>query len=174
MTVGQETGEEGRLYAPEPLGPEHDVLAFGCGEAELDVWLKQRALKNQSSGASRTYVIGTSRRRVVGYYCLATGALSVEQAPGKVKRNMPDPIPVMVIGRLAVHADWQGKRLGCHLLKDALWRILQVAEVAGIRAVMVHAMSERAKAFYLRNGFYPSPADPMTLVITLAEVKAML
>lgn len=107
-------------------------------------------------------------------YCLATGALSVEQAPGKVRRNMPDPIPVMVIGRLAVHAEWQGKGRGRALLNDALRRVLQAAEIAGILAVQVHAISDKAKAFYESCGFYPSPVDAMTLVITLAEVKAVL
>ncbi|BBA33485.1 GCN5-related N-acetyltransferase [Methylocaldum marinum] len=100
----------------------------------------------------------------------------MEQAPGKVRRNMPDPIPVMVIGRLAVHAEWQGKGRGRAraLLNDALRRVLQAAEIAGILAVQVHAISDKAKAFYESCGFYPSPVDAMTLVITLAEVKAVL
>jgi len=87
---------------------------------------------------------------------------------------MPDPIPVIVIGRLVVHTEWQGKRIGRALLNDALRRILQATEIAGIRAVLVHAMSEKAKAFYETWGFYPCPLDPLMLVITLAEIKAIL
>ncbi|MBI1820288.1 MAG: GNAT family N-acetyltransferase [Nitrospirae bacterium] len=147
---------------------------FSSGEADLDNWLKNRALKNEGSGASRTYVVCTTERKIVGYYCLATGALAVAQAPGKVRRNMPDPIPVMIIGRLAVHKEWHGQGLGRSLLANALQRILQAAEIAGIRAVLVHAISGKAKAFYEKCGFFPSPVDPMILMVTLAEVKAIL
>jgi GNAT superfamily N-acetyltransferase len=167
------SGGEGLTGAPEPLNPEHDLLAFSSGEAVLDDWLKNRALKNQGTGASRTYVVCTERK-VVGYYCLATGALSVNRAPGRVRRNMPDPIPVMVIGRLAVQTEWQGRGLRHALLNDALRRILQAAEIAGIRAVLIHAISGKAKAFYENCGFHPSPVDPMTLMITLSKVKAMI
>ena len=169
------TPEEERPCAPEPLSPEHNVLSFSSGEIVLDNWLKQRALKNQGSGASRTYVVCTpDRRQVIGYYCLATGAISAEKAPGRVRRNMPDPIPVIVIGRLAVHTEWQGKGIGRALLNDALRRILQAAEIAGIRAILVQAMSEKAKAFYETCGFYSCPLDPLMLVITLAEIKGIL
>ena len=174
MTHTESTGGKGPLGAPEPLGPDHELLAFSSGEPDLDGWLKQRALKSEGSGASRTYVVCTTGHKVVGYYCLATGAVARAHVPGKVRRNMPDPIPVIIIGRLAVQEEWQKQGLGRALLADALGRVLQAADIAGIRAVLVHAISGKAKAFYEQCGFYPSPIDPMTLMITLAEVKATL
>ncbi|MCK5478202.1 MAG: GNAT family N-acetyltransferase [Methylococcales bacterium] len=111
---------------------------------------------------------------VIGYYCLSAGALAKEDATGKIKRNMPAPIPVMVIGRLAVHKDWHNKGLGKGLLRDAILRTLQVAEIAGIRAILVHSLSNEAKAFYIKNGFRSSPINPHTLAITINEVKSLL
>lgn len=127
-----------------------------------------RALENEKHGASRTYVICRDKR-VVGYYALATGAVSHEKAAGKIRRNMPDPVPVMVIGRLAVDGSLQGQGMGRHLLRDAVLRTLQASEIAGIRAILVHAISERAKRFYESSGFVASPGEPMTLMITVAE-----
>lgn len=110
-------------------------------------------------------------RRVVGYYALAVGAVAHAEAPGRIRRNMPDPIPVMVIGRLAVDQTVQGQSLGPALLRDAVLRTLQAAEIAGIRAILVHAISERAKRFYEKWGFVASPVEPMTLMITVAEAR---
>lgn len=110
-------------------------------------------------------------KRVVGYYALAAGAVAHVEAPGRVRRNMPDPVPVMVIGRLAVDQTTQGQALGPALLRDALLRTLQAAEIAGIRAILVHAISERAKLFYEKWGFIASPIEPMTLMITVAEAR---
>lgn len=156
--------------APESLRAEHDVSAFDSGTPDLDVWLKRRALHNESSGASRTYVI-VADGRVIGYYALATGAIAQHAATGRVRRNMPDPIPVMVLGRLAVDRQYQGCGLGSALLRDALLRTLNAASIAGIRAVLLHAISDEAKRFYERAGFAESPVDPMTLMITLADVE---
>ncbi len=164
---------QGRLRAPEPLKSEHDVSTFCSGEPELDDWLKRRALKNEQSGASRTYVVCIDQT-VVAYYCLAAGALSQALALGKVRRNMPDPIPVIVIGRLAVDQNWQGKGLGRALLRDGILRTVQAADIAGIRAILVHAISQKAKGFYESCGFYASPVDPLTLMITLSEARKML
>ncbi len=108
---------------------------------------------------------------VVGYYCLANGAITHAQATGKIRRNMPEPIPVMVIGRLAIDRTWQSKGLGRALLRDAILRTLQAAELAGIRAILVHAKSDEAKAFYESFGLYSSPADTMTLMITIADAR---
>src|SRR5207244_1748363 len=108
---------------------------------------------SQESGASRTYVVCSSNR-VVGYYALANGAIAHNQVTGRVRRNMPEPIPVMVIARLAIDEAYQGRGLGAALLRDAILRTLQAAEIAGIRAILVHAISEEAKKFYERNGFY--------------------
>jgi GNAT superfamily N-acetyltransferase len=158
------------LEASEPLGAAHDLSAFDCGAPELDEWLRRRALANQESGASRSYV-ACAGREVVGYYCLATGAVSHAEATGRVRRNMPDPIPVMVLGRLAVDRRWQGRGVGRALLRDAVLRTVQAADIAGIRALLVHAKSPEAKKFYEACGFGASPLAPMTLMITIADAK---
>jgi len=162
-------GEE-RINPPEKLSSEHDLSQFQCGEPTLDDWLRRRALQNEESGASRTYV-AFIENRVVGYYVLAVGAVAHAEAPGRIRRNMPDPIPVMVIGRLAVDQTAQGQALGPALLRDAVLRTVQAAEIAGIRAILVHAISERVKRFYEKWGFIASPVETMTLMITVAEAR---
>jgi GNAT superfamily N-acetyltransferase len=156
------------LSAPEKLRPDHDLSEFKCGEPSLDHWLRQRALQNEESGASHTYVV-CAGQQVVGYYALAVGAVAHAEAPGRVRRNTPDPVPVMIIGRLAVHKDFQGRRIGTGLLRDAVLRTLQAADIAGVRAILVHAISEQARRFYEDRGFIASPIDPMTLMITVVE-----
>jgi GNAT superfamily N-acetyltransferase len=158
------------LRPPENLRADHDLSQFECGEPSLDDWLRRRALPNEQSGASRTYVV-CAGPRVVGYYALAVGAVAHAEAPGRIRRNMPDPVPVMIIGRLAVHKDHQGRQIGPGLLRDAVLRTLQAAEIAGVRAILVHAISERARKFYENCGFVPSPMDPMTLMITVVEAR---
>jgi GNAT superfamily N-acetyltransferase len=157
-----------RISAPQKLSPDHDLSQFHCGEPTLDDWLRRRALQNEESGASRTYVV-CAGKQVVGYYALAAGAATHASAPGRVRRNMPDPLPVMVLGRLAVDQTMQGQDIGRGLLRDAVLRILQAADIAGVRAILVHAISESAKQFYAKWGFIPSPLDPMTLMITITE-----
>ena len=159
------------LRAPELLTSVHQLDAFCCGEAELDEFLPKRALKNQEMGASRTYVVCEGPHRVVAYYSLAVGSVSHAAVTGKFKRNMPDPIPIMVLGRLAVDQSAQGLGIGKGLLKDCILRTLQAAEIAGIKAILVHAISEKAREFYERYGFSPSPVDSMTLLITLKEAE---
>jgi GNAT superfamily N-acetyltransferase len=162
------------LRSPEKLRADHDLSEFDCGEPALDTWLRRRALQNEESGASRTYVV-CAGSQVVGYCALAVGAVAHVEAPGRVRRNMPDPAPVMIVGRLAVHKDFQGRKIGPSLLRDAVLRTLQAAEIAGIRAILVHAISDRARQFYEDCGFIASPIDPMTLMITVAEaVKAFV
>jgi GNAT superfamily N-acetyltransferase len=168
--VGQISAANQKIHPPEKLSPEHDLSQFDCGEPALDDWLRKRALQNEESGASRTYVACLGKR-VVGYYALAAGAVVHSEAPGRVRRNMPDPVPVMVIGRLAVDQTIQGQALGPALLRDAVLRTLQAAEIAGVRAILVHAISERAKRFYEKWGFIVSPLEPMTLMITVAEAR---
>jgi GNAT superfamily N-acetyltransferase len=126
----------------------------------------RKARNNEESGASRTYVV-CIERQVVGYYALAAGAVAHRDAPGRVKRNMPNPVPVMVIGRLAIDLKFQGCGIGSALLLDAVLRTVQAAEIAGIRAILVHAISESAKRFYEKLGFMASPTNPMTLMITV-------
>lgn len=161
------------VTAPEHIEAHHDSAAFDCGEPELNDWLRLQALKNEASGASRTYVI-CADGRIVGYYALATGAIVRAAATGKVRRQMPGPIPVMIIGRLAVDARHQGHGLGYGLLRDALLRTLQVAAQTGIRAVLLHAMTAGAKKFHQRAGFQESPLDPMTMMITIADIHKAL
>ena len=161
------------ISAPEKLLAENDLADFDSGEPALDGWLRRRALANEESGSSRTYVVCVGKR-VVGYYSLAVGAVAHVGAPGRVKRNMPDPVPVMVLGRLAVDQDFQGRGIGSGLLRDAVLRTMQAAEIAGIRAILVHALSDAAKHFYQRYGFIASPIDPMTVMITVAEAVKTL
>ena len=166
-------GTNMELKAPERLEPHHLLESFDCGIPSLNDWLKRRARMNEREGASRSYVV-CAGQEVVGYYCLAAGSVCCLDVPGRVRRNMPDPLPVMVIGRLAIHREWHGQGLGRALLRDAAIRTLSAAEVAGVRAILVHALSEEAKRFYTRWGFMESPTNPMTLVITLQDVKKSL
>ncbi|MBK1718622.1 GNAT family N-acetyltransferase [Thiocystis violacea] len=154
------------LEAPAPLTAAHIVSGFSCGVASLDDWLMRRAWANQSSGASRTYVAAASGK-VKGYYCLASGALASSEAPGGLRRNMPDPIPMAVLGRLAVAHDWQGRGLGVALLRDAVERTQAASAILGIRGLLVQALSEPVAAFYRRYGFIASPTQPLTLVLSL-------
>ena len=153
------------LVAPEPLAPKHHVSGFACGEPVLDDWLKRRAMANQASGASRTFVVADARHSVLGYYAVAAAAVSHALATGGVRRNMPDPVPVLVLARLAVDQRAQGIKLGSSLLQDAVNRALTVAQNTGVRALLVHALHERAQRFYQHYGFQASPVDPMVLML---------
>lgn len=159
------------LSAPEPLAATHLFSDFECGEQTLDEWLKRRAMNNQLTGATRTFVVADSELHVLGFYALAVGAVSHQLATNAVRRNMPDPIPVMVLGRLAVDRRTQGIKLGAAMLQDALKRTLAVSESAGVRALLVHALHERAKQFYQHHGFQESPQHPMTLMLRLHAHK---
>jgi predicted N-acetyltransferase YhbS len=163
------TGGQIEISAPEKVSEAHDLSEFDCGEPVLNDWLRRRALQNEASGASRTYVV-CAGKRVMGYYTLAVGAVTHAEVPGRIKRNMPDPVPVMVLGRLAVDQSVQGRHIGGGLLRDAVLRTVQAAEIAGIRAILVHAISAQAKRFYETHGFIASPVDPLTVMIAVAEV----
>jgi GNAT superfamily N-acetyltransferase len=163
----------GTVSAPQHLTSEHDVSTFDCGVSELDDWLKRRALQNEGARASRTFVV-VAGRRVVGYFALAAGAVERAVATGRVRRNMPEPIPVMVLARLAVDRGHQGTGLGSALLRDALLRTLGAADAVGIRAILLHAMTDDAKHFYLQHGCSESPIDPMAMMIPLADVERAL
>jgi GNAT superfamily N-acetyltransferase len=165
------------LSAPLPLADHHQLADFDSGEPSLDDWLKRRAAKNQANGSSRTYVVceGSAQDRVIGYYyCLAAGAVGHAEAPSTMKRNRPDPVPVLVLGRLAIHKDHHLKGIGTALLNDAIRRAIQAAEIAGVTALLVHAISEQARRFYLSRGFIESPVRPMTLCLMLATVEQAL
>lgn len=161
------------VLAPLPLAADHELAGFESGEPSLDDWLKRRASKNQANGSSRTYVV-CEGKTVIGYYCLAAGAIGHAEAPGVMKRNRPDPVPVLVIGRLAIHQVHHQKGLGTALLNDAIRRAMQAAEIAGVSALLVHAISEPARRFYRSRGFIESPVEPMTLVLMLATVTQAL
>ena len=158
------------LLAPVLLHAQHQTDQFSCGVASLDAWLKRRALKNQIQGASRTYV-ACQGDRVLAYYAIASGAVTCNEATGRLRRNMPDPIPVVVLGRLGVDTSLHGQGLGRSLVRDAALRILQAADVIGIRGMTVQALSDDARVFYEHMGFEPSPLDPDLLMITLADLK---
>ncbi|HZZ90213.1 MAG TPA: GNAT family N-acetyltransferase [Caulobacteraceae bacterium] len=163
----------GGTDAPEPLRTDHDVSAFDSGESTLDEWLKRRALANEVSGASRTFVT-SAEGRVCGYYSLAAGSVIHAVATTRARRNMPDPVPAVLLGRLAVAQAWQGKGIGGDLLRDAAMRVAGAASTIGVRVLLVHAMSEPAKRFYERFGFRASTLDPMTLMVTVEEVKRVV
>lgn len=161
------------LTAPAPILPSHDLEAFDCGEPALNDWLKQRALKNESR-FSRTYVV-CDGNRVVAYVCIAAGAVERAAAPGKLRRNAPDSVPVSIIGRLAVDRDYAGRGLGADILADALRRIALASQSIGIGAVMVQAKDERAKRFYLACAeFQEFPEDSRTLFLPIETVVAVL
>jgi GNAT superfamily N-acetyltransferase len=161
------------VSAPEPLADHHEPGAFDCGTPSLDDWLKRRARANQASGASRTFIV-CDADEVVAYYALASGAISAISASGRFRRNMPEPIPVAVLARLVVDRAYQGKGLGRALFQDSALRVLNAASAISIRGMIVHAISEDAKAFYAKLGFDPSPLDPMTLMVTLADIRLNL
>jgi GNAT superfamily N-acetyltransferase len=156
--------------APAVITAVHDLADFACGEPVLDDWLRERALDNLSNAASRTYVVCTpDSMRVVGYYALTMGHLHHVGLPGSLRRNMPDPLPAVVLGRLAVDQSLQGSGLGTFLLKDAIDRTLRVIHEIPARVLIVHALSEAAATFYRRNGFVPLAADSATLLLDLKK-----
>lgn len=159
------------ITAPVPLVADHRIEGFDCGVAPLNEWLTLRARQNSASGASHTYV-ACDGDKVVAYYALAAGAVAPAATPGRFRRNMPDPIPVVVLGRLAIDRAYHGQGIGRALFRDAGLRVLQAADIIGIRGLLVDAISEEAKAFYLALGMSPSPLDPMTLMVVLADLKA--
>jgi len=160
------------LAAPQSLAAAHRLDEFACGEPLLDDWLKRRALSNHLSGASRTFVVVDPEQRVLGYYALAAGAVAHRDATRAVRQNMPDPIPVMLLARLAVDVRAQGIKLGAALLRDAVLRVRAIAGNAGVRAFLVHALNERASRFYEHYGFRASPIQPMTLMLPLNTASA--
>lgn len=159
--------------ALEPLTKNHDTKDFDCGEESLNIWLQKYALTNQASGFSKTFVV-TQANKVVGYYALATGSISREDAPVRIAHGAPDPIPVLLLGRLAIDQKHQGSGLGGGLLKDAILRTLGVAEQVGIRALLAHALDEQAAAFYARHDFDPSHSNPLHMLLMLKNARRLI
>jgi GNAT superfamily N-acetyltransferase len=161
------------LAAPEPLADAHQLAEFDSGVASLDDWLRRRARGNQTGGARRTFVVAEGSR-VIAYYAVAAGGISPSAALGRFRRNMPDPIPVALLARLAIDRAWQGRGLGRAMVRDCAARIAHAGDSIGIRGIVVHAISDQARGFYLALGFEPSPLDPMLLMVTLSDVRAIL
>lgn len=156
----------GEVVAPTPLSAHHNLAKFDCGEPSLNRWLINNANKNEQKGASRTYVL-TTDLNVIGYFSLSNGHITRANTPGSLSRNMPEPVPVIVLGRMAIHNNYQGKGLGSDLLRDAFLRARKASEISAARALLVHALNDRAKKFYLQHGFFESPIDPLTLMHSL-------
>ncbi len=166
-------GRVNTFNKPELLNEQHKLESFDCGHATLNEWLLKRALKNQENGASRTFVTSYNNQ-VVAYYALASGSIERISAPKSLTRNMPDPIPVVILARLAVDKGYQGQNLGSRLLRNALLRTLSVAQNIGIKAMMVHAISESAKSFYLQYGFKESKNNSMLLFYSVRDIVKCL
>jgi GNAT superfamily N-acetyltransferase len=163
-----------KLSKPVALQALHNRKNFDCGDNGLNEWLRHKAEKNHYSGASRCYVTCNEMNDIVGFYCLSAGAVARNDVPKKLQRNMPDPLPVMVMGRLAVDTDYHNQGIGKALLKDAIMRTLHVADQAEVVALLVHSLSERAKQFYISCGFIESSLNPMTLCLPcITAVQAL-
>jgi GNAT superfamily N-acetyltransferase len=163
--------------APRPIDRGDEVADFNCGKPPLDDFIKQRALKNEGK-ASRTYVVasqsGEDAGKVVAYYTLAAGAMSRDDAPKWAKSNMPNPLPIIVLGRLAVDSRHQGQGLGKHLLREAMQRTLDAARHVGARALVVHAVDDEAISFYVPFGFQSFPAESRTLFLPIETIANSL
>lgn len=159
--------------APAALSPSHDCTHFDCGDGGLNAWLRKRALKNEAAHGSRCFVV-CDGAFVVGFYALAAGSVAHERAPAAVRRNMPDPIPAIVLGRLAVDKALQNRGLGADLLHDAVLRALRAAQEIGARAILCQALSERARRFYMRHGFVESTFDDLVVMLDLKRVGTLL
>ncbi len=157
------------LNHPVLLTQDHQVNSFSCGESTLDEWLKRRALANNLSGASRTFVVVDDDHQVMGYYALAAGAVTHQESTRVIRQNMLDPVPVMVLARLAVDVRAQGIKLGAALLRDAVQRCVLVSQNAGVRALLVHALNDQARQFYEYYGFKAAPSHPMTLMLRMNQ-----
>lgn len=169
------TAQDEAFSAVEKLDASHDVDAFDCGKDPLDRFLRRFALVSQKAGSARTYVVCRGERRVVGYYSLTVGAVEHGDAPGRVGKGLArHPIPVMLLARLAIDRSEQKKGLGRALLKDALLRTGQAADIAGIRALLVHAKDDEARAWYEAFDFEPSPTDPYHLFLLMKDLRALV
>ena len=164
----------GQITDPQPIGARHDVSRFRSGVPGLDAWLRGKARLNEAKGGARTYV-ACDGDRVVGFYSLAASSVEKRRVSSRVGRSMPEPIPVILLGQLAVDTGYRGQGLGSDLLVDAAKRALSAADVIGARAIVVQAIDDDAKAFYQRFGFRPfSEREPLMLVLRFAELKAIL
>lgn len=165
-----------RFLDPQPLDGEHQVNGFDCGTGSLDVWLVKHARAAAGAGSARTYVVLDSEQdRVVGYHALSLASIERSEATDRARSGMPKhPIPAMLLARLAVDKAVQGKGIGVFLLRDAMSRALSVAEQAGMRLLLVHALNDEARAFYEHFGFEASPTDAMNLQLLVKDIRLAL
>jgi GNAT superfamily N-acetyltransferase len=165
-----------RFGDPELLGPDHVLDGFDCGRASLNVWLERHARQAVAAGSARTYVVVDSEQaRVVGFHALAAAGVEREAATARVIKGMPRyPVPVVLLARLAVDVSVARQGLGSWLLRDAMTRTLAASETIGVRAMLVHAIDNAAREFYLRHGLEPSPTDPLHLMILIKDIAAAL
>ena len=159
--------------SPRSLTAEDDFADFDCGESSLDNWLRQHALANQAAGASHCYVT-CSDDRVVGFYTLSTGSVVRASAPKRVRTNMPDPIPVILLGRMAVDLKHQGQGLGAQLVRDAIEQTVRAADAIGLAALLVHTQTETARAFWEHYEFVRSPTDEMHLMLPIKAARVLV
>lgn len=165
-----------RFLDPRPLGSEHRINGFDCGIGSLDIWLVKHARAAAGAGSARTYVVMDAEQdRVVGYHALSLASIEPTEATDRARKGMSrHPIPAMLLARLAVDKTVQGKGIGAFLLKDAMSRALSVAEQAGMRLLLVHALNDKARAFYEHFGFEPSPSDAMNLQLLVKDIRLAL
>ena len=162
------------FYPPVLLTEAHDSSAFESGEPVLDDWLRQRALDNLRSAASRTYVVcQAGSQKVIGYFALSMGQILAHEVIGSMRRNMPNAIPAVVLGRLAVDREWQGGGLGRAMLADIIGRALRASAEVSARLVIVHAISPAAETFYLHHGFIRLPVETPTFALDLVKYKKL-
>lgn len=175
--MGSLSAASPQLLAPEPLDPRHDVSRFSNGvHPSLDRWLRERARATEGLSA-RTYVVcpASEPERVVGYFSIATALEERRVLPSaKLRRGIPERVPLLLIGRLAVDAEWRGRGLGSALLADALRRCLAASDIVGARGVVAHAIDEAAAAFYERHGFVRSPLGERVMLMPIETVRALL
>jgi predicted N-acetyltransferase YhbS len=161
------------LSAPALLTADHDVSQFDCQHPSLTDWLKKRALANNQQRGSRTHVV-CDGNRVVGFHALAAGSVEHEASPKSLTRNMPKPIPAIVLGRLAVDTQYQRQGIGAGLLQDAIFRALSAANQVAARVLLCHAIDNEARTFYLKHGFVQSPVEDLTVMLDLSKVPSLL
>ena len=162
--------------APEPIGTNHVTTGFGCGRPALDRWLERHALANDVTGRSRTFVVHrVDEARVVGFYCLSTSIVQYDEATSRTREGLPrdEPVPAILLGRMAVDLKHQSFGLGAGLLADAIRRTHAIATNAGVRVLLVHAKDEEARSFYLRWGFEPSPTHELHLMLVMQDVDVL-
>lgn len=163
------------LHRPRPIEPTDSTVGFESGESSLDRYLTDRALTNHISDLARCYVcMDSDSNRVIGYYTLSAVAVEHASLPGRARRNAPNPVPAVLMGRLAVDRKAQGSGLGRSLVRDAILSTLAAADRIGVRLLLVHALHEQAADFYATLGFKPSPTDPLHLYLLLNDARASL